>query len=403
MEKYVLVLNCGSSSLKFAVIDVIEQEKILFGTAECLNSKESRIIYQRYRDQKKETILIKNLTHKRSINFIVQTILLKNLENLNSIVGIGHRIVHGGKELNRSVIINNKILKKIQESVPFAPLHNPFGIIGFKEASYAFPNLKNKQVAVFDTTFHNSIPRESHLYAIPYYLYKKYGIRRYGAHGISHQYVSEKFAKIVKKDIKKLNIISCHLGNGGSITAIVHGKSVDTSMGMTPLEGLMMGTRSGDIDPSIIFYLYNVLKMNVSQIQDILTKKSGILGITQVSNDMRFVENHYNKNVHANCAMKMYCYRLSKYIASYFITMNKFPDGIVFTGGIGENSVMVRKITMDKLKIFNVKCDEKINSRTKFGKCAMISKSDSIPVWVIPTNEELIIAKETFDLLKEKS
>ncbi|KIE64203.1 acetate kinase [Candidatus Riesia pediculischaeffi] len=398
-KKYIFVLNCGSSSLKFAIIDILKKEKIFSGIVEFLHSKKSQITFKDCTNEENKVIFLENLTYKKSIEVIFQKSLEK-IKCLQSILGIGHRIVHGGEKLHQSTIIDKKIIEQIRSSIPFAPLHNPFGIIGFQEISSIFPHLKHKQVAVFDTAFHHTIPSESYLYAIPYELYKKYGIRRYGAHGISYQYVSKKFSKIVKKDLKYLNIIVCHLGNGGSIVAIANGKSVDTSMGLTPLEGLMMGTRSGDIDPSIIFYLYENLKMNIGQIREILTKKSGILGITQINNDMRYVEDNYHKDTNANRAMKMYCHRLSKYIASYFTMMNDHLDAIIFTGGIGENSVMVRKMTMEKLKLFNVQCDEEKNANTKFGKCEMISSKNSIPVWVIPTNEEIIIAEETFRLLE---
>ena len=392
-SKLVLVLNCGSSSLKFAIIDPVNGEEQLSGLAECFHLPEARIKWK-IDGTKNEAALGAGAAHSEAMTFIVNQILTQKPELAQAISAIGHRIVHGGEKFTQSIVINDEVVEGIKASIPFAPLHNPAGIIGLEEAKKAFPHLNDKHVAVFDTAFHQTMPVEAYLYALPYNLYKEHGIRRYGAHGTSHYYVSQQAAKELNKSINELNVITCHLGNGGSVTAVVNGQSVDTSMGLTPLEGLVMGTRSGDIDPAIVFHLHDALGMSVDKINTLLTKESGILGLTEVTNDCRYVEDNYNTKPDAKRAMDVYCHRLAKYIAAYCALMEGRLDAIVFTGGIGENSALVRELTLKKLSLIGIKYDHERNLAARFGKSGKITTDDSIPVLVIPTNEELVIAQD---------
>lgn len=392
-SKLVLVLNCGSSSLKFAIIDPVNGEEQLSGLAECFHLPEARIKWK-IDGTKNEAALGTGAAHSEAMTFIVKQILTPKPELAQAISAIGHRIVHGGEKFTQSVVINDEVVAGIKASIPFAPLHNPAGIIGLEEAKKAFPHLNDKHVAVFDTAFHQTMPVEAYLYALPYNLYKEHGIRRYGAHGTSHYYVSQQAARELNKSINKLNVITCHLGNGGSVTAVVNGQSVDTSMGLTPLEGLVMGTRSGDIDPAIMFHLHDALGMSVDKINTLLTKESGILGLTEVTNDCRYVEENYDTKPDAKRAMDVYCHRLAKYIAAYCALMEGRLDAIIFTGGIGENSALVRELTLKKLSLMGIKYDHERNLAARFGKTGKITTDDSIPALVIPTNEELVIAQD---------
>ncbi|MGP1947233.1 MAG: acetate kinase [Arsenophonus sp. NC-PG7-MAG3] len=396
-SKLVLVLNCGSSSLKFTIIDLVNSKEQLSGLAEYFYLPEARIKWK-IDGTKNKAALGTGAAHSEALVFIVNQILIQKPELSQAISAIGHRIVHGGEKFTKSVIINDEVIEGIKASIPFAPLHNPAGIIGFEEAKKAFPHLNDKHVAVFDTAFHQTMPIESYLYALPYNLYKDHGIRRYGAHGTSHYYVSQQAAKELNKSINELNVITSHLGNGGSVTAIVNGQSVDTSMGLTPLEGLVMGTRSGDIDPAIVFHLHDALGMSVDKINTLLTKESGILGLTEVTNDCRYIEENYDTKTDAKRAMDVYCHRLAKYIAAYCVLMEGRLDAIIFTGGIGENSALVRELTLKKLSLIGIKYDHERNLAARFGKSGKITMDESIPALVIPTNEELVIAQDTIRL-----
>ncbi|QJC29820.1 acetate/propionate family kinase [Enterobacteriaceae endosymbiont of Plateumaris sericea] len=396
--KLILVINCGSSSLKFAIINPVNKKTLLSGIAEYFNNIKAYIKWE-INNSEEKFFLTKQSSHGIALNFLANKILTMYPILFNNIIAIGHRIVHGGEKFTQSVIINNKVINGIKEACIFAPLHNPIQLIGIEEALKSFPHLKKKQVAVFDTSFHQTIPKESYLYALPLYFYKKYKIRRYGAHGTSHRYVSEEGSKILKKPINDFNCISCHLGNGSSVTAIYQGKSVDTSMGLTPLEGLVMGTRCGDIDPAIIFYMNKELKMDINLIENILTHKSGMLGLTNITSDFRYIENNYLNDKKIKNAVKIFVHRLSKYIASYTILMNHKLDAIIFTGGIGENSILIRELTIKKLKILGININKKLNINIKHGKTGLINNHNSIPILVIPTNEELLIAQDTFILI----
>ncbi|MXP50872.1 acetate kinase [Pantoea sp. SoEX] len=399
LNKLILVLNCGSSSIKFTIMNSINGDKYIFGLADLCYFSKIRIIWTS-NCQKREEILNPSITYKEVLKFIIENILKKETKILNKVVGIGHRVVHGGKDIINSVIINQEVIKSIKNATAFAPLHIPAHLIGIDETMKNFSHLIDKNVAVFDTTFHRTMPESSYLYALPYRFYKDHGIRRYGAHGISHFYIMLKTAKILRKTKKTLNIISCHLGNGSSISAIRNGICVDTSMGLTPLEGLVMGTRSGDIDPAIIFFLFNTLGMNISEINRLLTKESGLLGLTEITSDCRYIEENYKIKEEAKRAMDVFCHRIAKYIASYTTLMHGRIDALVFTGGIGENSAMVRYFVLKKLKILNFKIDCKLNLLNRFGRCGYINKKNYRATLVIPTNEELIIAKETTNLIK---
>jgi len=392
-SKLVLVLNCGSSSLKFAIIDAVNGEEHISGLAECFHLPEARIKWK-LDGAKHESALGAGAAHSEALTYIVNTILAEKPELSAQLVAIGHRIVHGGDKFTKSALINADVLQGIKDSIPFAPLHNPAHLIGIAEALKSFPKLADKNVAVFDTAFHQTMPEESYLYALPYSLYKDHHIRRYGAHGTSHFYVTQEAAKVLNKPVEEVNLITCHLGNGGSVSAIRNGKCVDTSMGLTPLEGLVMGTRSGDIDPAIVFHLHDALGMSVEQINKMLTKESGLLGLTEVTSDCRYVEDNYDSKADAKRAMDVFTHRLAKYIGAYAALMEGRLDAVIFTGGIGENSALVRELTLNKLGLLGLEVDEARNLAARFGKSGPIHKEGTRPALVIPTNEELVIAQD---------
>ncbi|WGY47274.1 MULTISPECIES: acetate kinase [unclassified Vibrio] len=392
MSKLVLVLNCGSSSLKFAVVDAQNGDEYLSGLAECLHLPEARIKWKL--DGKHEAQLGDGAAHDEALTFIVETILASKPELAEQLKAIGHRVVHGGEQFTQSALIDETVLKGIEDAASFAPLHNPAHIVGIKAAQKAFPALQN--VAVFDTAFHQTMPEEAYLYALPYKLYKEHGIRRYGAHGTSHLFIAREAAERLGKPASELNIINCHLGNGASVCAIKNGQSVDTSMGLTPLEGLVMGTRCGDIDPAIVFHLHDTLGYSVADINKMLTKESGLQGLTEVTSDCRFVEDNYGTKEEATRAMDVFCHRLAKYVAGYTASMDGRLDAIVFTGGIGENSAPIREMVLNRLAIFGIEVDGAANLKARFGGEGVITTEGSrIPAMVISTNEELVIAEDT--------
>ncbi|MFD2179349.1 acetate kinase [Veronia pacifica] len=392
MSKLVLVLNCGSSSLKFAIVDAESGDEHLTGLAECLHLPEARIKWKM--DGKHEAQLGNGAAHKEALAFIVESILASKPELAENLAAIGHRVVHGGEQFTASALITDEVLKGIQDAASFAPLHNPAHIVGIEAAKAAFPSLQN--VAVFDTAFHQTMPEEAYLYALPYKLYKEHGIRRYGMHGTSHFFIANEAAERLGKSVDELNIINCHLGNGASVCAIKNGKSVDTSMGMTPLEGLVMGTRSGDLDPAIIFHLHDALGYSVEQINTMLTKESGLQGLTEVTSDCRFVEDNYGDKEEATRAMDVFCHRLAKYVAGYTACLDGRLDAIVFTGGIGENSGPIRELVLNRLGLMGIEVDGERNLKARFGGEGVITSDNSrVPAMVISTNEELVIAQDT--------
>jgi acetate kinase len=392
MSKLVLVLNCGSSSLKFAVVDPATGEEHLTGLAECLHLPEARIKWKM--DGKHEAQLGNGAAHEEALAFMVESILASKPELAQNLTSIGHRVVHGGEKFTKSALITDEVLQNIEDCCALAPLHNPAHIIGIKAAQAAFPALKN--VAVFDTAFHQTMPEEAYLYALPYNLYTDHAIRRYGMHGTSHLFITRECANVLDKPVEELNIINCHLGNGASVCAIKNGQSVDTSMGLTPLEGLVMGTRCGDIDPAIIFHLHDSLGYSIDKINTMLTKESGLQGLTEVTSDCRFVEDNYGAKPEATRAMDVFCHRLAKYVAGYTATLEGRLDAIVFTGGIGENSAPIREMVLNRLAILGVEVDTERNLKARFGKEGTITTDSSrVPSLVISTNEELVIAEDT--------
>ncbi|PIW58858.1 acetate kinase [Shewanella sp. CG12_big_fil_rev_8_21_14_0_65_47_15] len=395
-NKLVLVLNCGSSSLKFAIIDAQTGDDQISGLAECFGLEDSRIKWK-INGEKHESSLGAFTAHREAVEFIVNKILAGQPELAAQIQAVGHRIVHGGEKFTRSVIIDEHVIKGIEECSSLAPLHNPAHLIGIRAAIASFPKLP--QVAVFDTAFHQSMPERAYVYALPYKLYREHGIRRYGMHGTSHLFVSREAAKMLNKPLAETNVICAHLGNGASVTAVKGGKSVDTSMGLTPLEGLVMGTRCGDIDPSIIYHLVHQLGYTLEEVNNMMNKQSGLLGISELTNDCRGIEEGYaDGHKGATLALEIFCYRLAKYIASYTVPLGRL-DAVVFTGGIGENSELIREKVLSMLEIFNFHVDSERNKAARFGKKGIITQDNSTVAMVIPTNEEWVIAEDSIKLI----
>lgn len=400
-QNLILILNCGSSSLKFAILNPETGEENLSGLAEAFHLPDARIKWKLH-GEKGNAELGAGAAHSEALDFIVNHIFPLDPSLKDSIAAIGHRIVHGGERFTASTIVDESVIEGIRDAIQFAPLHNPAHLIGIEESFKMFPELKDKNVVVFDTAFHQTIPEEAFLYALPYSMYKEHGVRRYGAHGTSHYYVTKEAAKRLNIVEDKINAITCHLGNGGSVSAIRHGKCVDTSMGLTPLEGLVMGTRCGDVDPAVTFFMSKTLGMSMDEIEQTLTKKSGLLGLTEVTSDCRYAEDNYDKEEPAKRALDVYCYRLAKYIGGYMAAVGEPLDAIIFTGGIGENSAHVRELTLNHLKVFGYKLDNECNLAARFGNEGIITTDDSPVAMVLPTNEELVIAQDTARLCINK-
>ncbi|MCX7706168.1 MAG: acetate kinase [bacterium] len=398
----ILVINCGSSSIKFKLFRMPENLLVASGLIEKIGSKDATIKYSK--EEKIFNEIREVSDHRQGLEIIAQLLIHPEfgaVRNLEDIKGIGHRVVHGGEEFTGSMLIDEKVKEKIKEFIPLAPLHNPPNLEGILAAERYFP--ESVQVACFDTAFHTTISEVAYLYAIPYSMYEKYKIRRYGFHGTSHRYVARRFAQITGRHKYDVNLITCHLGNGCSITAVKNGKSIDTSMGFTPLEGLVMGTRSGDIDPGVILYLIENLNVKPSEVNRILNKESGLIGISGVSNDFRsIVESASKGNKMSQLAIEIFCYRIKKYIGAYLAILGKV-DGIVFTAGIGENQPIVREKSLDGMQEFGIFLDKKKNENCKAIEQEISSPESKIKVFVIPTNEELAIAVDTYDFAKQKS
>ena len=395
----ILVINCGSSSLKFQLIDSETEKCIAKGLCERIGIEGSQITYTP--DGEKEQTVTPMPDHTEAIRLVLEALTNEKtgvVKSLDEIGAVGHRIVHGGEKFAASTIITDEVMKAIEECNDLAPLHNPANLIGINACKKLMPT--TPMVAVFDTAFHQTMPEEAYMYGLPYEYYEKYKIRRYGFHGTSHSYVSKKAAEVLGKKYEDLKIIVCHLGNGASVSAVKNGKCVDTSMGLTPLEGLIMGTRSGDIDPAIMEFIAHKEGKNIDEIMTVLNKKSGVYGLSNnLSSDFRDLEAGYN-NGDAHCirTMNTYCYRVAKYIGSYVAAMNGV-DVICFTAGIGENAPLVRSLVCEHLGFLGVSIDEEANH--KRGEEIAISTPDSkTTVMVIPTNEELAIARETVSLVK---
>ena len=396
----VLVINCGSSSLKYQLIDSESEGVLAKGLCERIGINGSAITHQPEGGEKITTeVEMKN--HTQAVQYVIEKLTDKEvgvISSLDEIDAVGHRVVHGGEKFASSVVITDEIVKAIEECNDLAPLHNPANLIGINSCKEIMPNVL--MVAVFDTAFHQTMPKKAFLYGLPYEYYDKYKVRRYGFHGTSHDFVSNRAAEMLGKKREDLNIVVCHLGNGASVSAVKAGKSVDTSMGLTPLEGLIMGTRSGDMDPAIITYLSEKENISAKEVIDICNKKSGMLGLSNgVSSDFRdLAAAEEAGNEYAKDALETYAYRVAKYIGAYAIGMQGL-DAVVFTAGVGENNISLRAKICEYLSIFDTKIDEEKNNIR--GEEAIVSTEDSkVKIMVIPTNEELAIARETVALVK---
>ena len=397
----VLVINCGSSSLKYQLIDMVNEEALAQGLVERIGI-EGSVLTQKVEGKDKYIVKEQMKDHKDAIRLVLAALVDENngvIKSMDEISAVGHRVVHGGEKYKESVVINDEVKANIEECFKLAPLHNPANMIGIKACEELMPN--TPMVAVFDTAFHGTMPEDAYIYALPYELYEKHGIRKYGFHGTSHKYVSQTCAEVMGRDIKDLKIITCHLGNGASLCAVKNGVSVDTSMGFTPLEGLAMGTRCGNIDPAIVTFLMKEEGLSVDEVNDLLNKKSGVLGISGISSDFRDIEDAaFNKNDRrAKLALKIFEYKIRTTIGAYAAAMGGV-DAIVFTAGVGENGPETREKCLEGLEFLGVEIDREANNVR--GKVREISKAGcKVKAFVIPTNEELVIARDTLELIKK--
>lgn len=395
----IISVNAGSSSLKFQLFTMPSEDVLCSGIFERIGLEDG--IFQLKFDGKKEVLKQPFPTHSEAVNMLLDALVSKNIvSSLEEITAVGHRVVHGGEYYNHSVLLDAEVEAKIEELSDLAPLHNPANLVGFRSFSKALPHAKH--VAVFDTAFHQTMARDVFLYPIPMEYYKNYKVRRYGFHGTSHYFVSKRVAELMGKALSTLNIITCHLGNGASICAVANGKSVNTSMGFTPLAGIMMGTRSGDIDPAILTFLMEKTNLSAKEVVDILNKKSGMLGVSEYSSDARDIEKAFLEGEpHAILTREMYANRIAHTIGSYFVQMGGV-DAIVFTGGVGENDFGVRHdVTAKVSKALGIEFDTELNNRVR-GTETLLSKPNSkVQIWLVPTNEELVIAQDTYALLND--
>ena len=396
--KKVLVINCGSSSLKYQLIDLETEEVVAKGLAERIGIDGSRLKHQ---PAGKDAVVQEEPMpdHHKAVEMVLAALTDPNhgvIADMSEICAVGHRVVHGGEKFASSVLITKEVIETMEECSDLAPLHNPANLIGIEACMALMPN--TPMVAVFDTAFHQTMPEKAFLYGIPYKYYKEYQVRRYGFHGTSHRYVSQRVAAILGKPIEDLKIVVCHLGNGASVCAVKGGKSVDTSMGLTPLEGLIMGTRSGDLDPAILQYIMHKDNLDIDQMMNVLNKESGVLGLSEISSDFREIENGCAEgNKDAIRANDAFVYRVAKYIGSYAAAMNGV-DAIAFTAGLGENNALVRKEVCEYLEFLGLKVDDEKNNVR--GKEVVFSTDDSkVAALLVPTNEELMIARDTMELI----
>lgn len=398
----ILVLNCGSSSVKYKLIEIKANKVLAEGGVEKIGLHDAFIKFK-IADGSKKNISLNISDHNGAIKAILD--ILTNVDygcikSFNEIDAVGHRVVHGGEKFNKSVLIDNEVIEKIKQCYSIAPLHNPVNMAGIDAITEILPNVP--QVAVFDTAFHQTMPPESYMYALPYEYYKNDGVRRYGFHGTSHRYVSRRVCDFLGVDYTTQKIITCHIGNGGSITAVMNGKSIDTSMGLTPVEGLMMGTRCGDVDPGALTFLMEKHHLSAADMQNIINKKSGVAGFSEISSDMREIDEAIAQgNERAKLALKMYEHRITKYIGAYAAEMGGV-DIIVFTGGVGENQKATRYNVCATLGFMGVEIDAAVNAEVR-GREAVISTPESrVKVVVIPTDEEYMIARDTEAIVEGK-
>lgn len=396
----ILILNCGSSSVKYQFFDMTERQALAKGSVERIGMRGAILNHFRS-DGDKVKIAGEIIDHQMAIEYILGILLSPNhgvIKSKGEIDAVGHRVVHGGEKFSGSVLITNEVMEMLHDCIDLAPLHNPHNIKGIQACERILP--MKPMVGVFDTAFHSTLPDYAYIYGIPYILYKRYSIRRFGFHGTSHYYVSKHSAKLLNKPLEEQKMITVHLGNGCSICAVDRGKSIDTSMGFTPVEGLLMGTRCGDLDPTAILYIMSREELGLGEANSLLNKHSGLQGISGVSSDMReIVEETGNGNKQAELALNVFCYRLKKYFGSYAAAMGGL-DTIVFTGGIGERSAEVRKRSLEGLEFLGINIDDKKNQAIS-GEEGIISADDSkVKVVVMPTNEELVIAIDTENIVK---
>lgn len=390
----ILVLNCGSSSIKYQMIETEQKTPLAKGQVERIGMSSAVLTHQPL-GKEKIRIVGEILDHSIAMEYVIAVLLSQNhgvITDRNEIDAVGHRVVHGGETFSGSVLITDEVLKALKDNIELAPLHNPPNLKGIAAAKEHLPNIP--QCGVFDTAFHSSMPHHAFLYGIPFKLYKRYKIRRYGFHGTSHRFVSERAAELLNKPIEELRIVTAHLGNGCSMAAVKFGKSIDTSMGFTPLEGLLMGTRSGDLDPSIITYVMGKEELSISEVSTMLNKHSGLAGISGESSDMREIEQAVQDgDKKAKYAFDVFNYRIKKYIGSYAVAMGGV-DAVVFTGGIGENSVRVREAVCKDLDFLGITLDPTLNENPN-GEAVLTTSNSRVKVLRIPTNEELVIAMDT--------
>lgn len=393
----ILVLNSGSSSLKYQLIDMDTEEVLAKGNFERIGQYNSFLTHKVGDEKHKFEKPVSN--HEKAIRFVLNKLQSKVygvIKSPDEIMAIGHRIVHGGERFTKPAIVDDEVMKGLEESIELAPLHNPAAILGINACMKVMPGKKN--VVVFDTAFHQTIPEESYIYPIPYKYYEKYKIRKYGFHGTSHQYVSERVAEIMDKDIKDLKIVNCHLGQGASVCAIKDGKSIDTSMGFTPLGGIPMGTRSGDLDPSVVTYIAKYRNHTPEEMDEILNKKSGVYGISEISVDFRDIEAEANEgDRNAKMALENFAYNVAQFVAKYAVSMGGI-DVLTFTAGVGEKGPLSRRQICDYLKFLGVQIDYEKN-QIRNQEVEISSADSKVKVYVVPTNEELLIARETKKLI----
>ncbi len=396
----ILVLNCGSSSIKYKLFEMESKEVVAQGGIEKIGMKGS-FLKLTLPDGQKVMLEGEILEHRAGIEYILGVLLSEKygcIKSLDEIEAVGHRVVHGGERFNKSVLINEEVIQMLNECIELAPLHNPPNLKGIYAIQELMP--KTPQVGVFDTAFHQTMPDYAYMYGIPYVLYEKYGIRRYGFHGTSHRYVSKRACDFLGLPFEEQRIITAHIGNGGSVTAIKNGHSIDTSMGMTPVEGLIMGTRCGDLDPGVISYIMEKEHMGTKGISTLLNKFSGVLGISGISSDMREIEAGIREdNKRAILAMKTYNYRIKKYVGSYAAALGGV-DILVFTGGVGENQAVTRKEVCQDMAFMGIELDEELNASVRATEVVISKPSSKVKVVIIPTDEELTIARDTVEILK---
>ncbi len=398
----ILVLNSGSSSVKYQMFNPEKKQLLAKGVVERIGMAGAMLTHKPF-DREEIRLSGEILDHKVAIEYILSILLSKNhgvIKDKSEIAAVGHRVVHGGERFSESELITSDVIKEIVRCMDYAPLHNPLNLKGIRATQALLPDAP--QVAVFDTAFHQTMPSHAYMYGLPYVLYKRHGIRRYGFHGTSHLFVSERLSELTGKPLEEQKVITCHLGNGCSAAAIKEGKSIDTSMGFTPLEGLLMGTRSGDLDPAIVLHIMNQEELTMHEANTMLNKHSGIQGLSGISSDMREIEEEYDDNNRARLAFNVFCYRLKKYIGSYAAAMGGL-DVIVFTGGIGENSSMVREHALSELDFLGIQLDDKLNRAGEKGEREISIKESRVKIFVIPTNEELVIALDTMRIISKNN